>query len=774
MSALGTPRLLALGALFACASWGEDARALGDRTPPRVEAMVEETLRGDGFGFCARDDFPLSDAERAYCPLIGRSSKVCPSLPRACAGDARPDLTYAEPIEQTGREYTDYGPPSEKKGSGSGKSGSGSGSNGSGANGSGENASGENASGENGSGNDGSGSDGSGKNGSSSSAKPPPPEPKPTKIEIPGWLAALGQVLFYLLAAGFVAAILYWLAKTFLKGRDRAEPEATSETISPEAAPEAPRGPIETDVDRLLARARAAAQAGDFKAAIEAAYAALLRRLEGDGLVDLHPSRTNGDYVRQLRERPDVKRALREIATDVERMQFGTEQPSPSLFDSVYRRVLPLVGKAAAVLALIGALGSQLSCRARDGTPTLAVGETLKGSTAPLGSRGVFELLERDGKTVEMNRKDELDLALDRAIVILPDAQVDERTWRKLVRWSLTDGGYLIVVGHRSELEDELGWRWARAVSETPVATVYDRAYASGSYELAIPRFSALAPTADETPGAEPLLARFEGDQLAPRLEVYAVTTRSVRGRIVMFADDALFKNLALAAADNAAYLVSFFDEMPPQTIEVWDGFTGAASSSASRGAESPLDSIKESRLAPILLHLAGLILLFLFYKGTRFGTPRDPRAASRRAFSDHARAVGLAYARARASRHALGLYTTWAFDRLRERFGSARKGGMIPLAEAIAQRTGQTPAQVMQVLVEAGGARDEVAPPSSFRGSSPPPADTSAPAGPARDFWLMRRLESFLSTPAQNTSPPPSPPVSETKSHPQQRRHQA
>ena len=79
-------------------------------------------------------------------------------------------------------------------------------------------------------------------------------------------------------------------------------------------------------------------------------------------------------------------------------------------------------------------------------------------------------------------------------------------------------------------------------------------------------------------------------------------------------------------------------------------------------------------------------------------------------------KALGLAYGRARASRHVVGLYATWAMDRLRERVHLSGQPGVIPLAEAIAARTGRPEGEVMRILVEASSAREEAAPPSSFR----------------------------------------------------------
>ncbi|MFO0554575.1 MAG: hypothetical protein U0271_39730, partial [Polyangiaceae bacterium] len=162
-------------------------------------------------------------------------------------------------------------------------------------------------------------------------------------------------------------------------------------------------------------------------------------------------------------------------------------------------------------------------------------------------------------------------------------------------------------------------------------------------------------------------------------------------------------------------------------------------------GAKTPMNSLANANLVPIVAQLFALILLFIFFRGVRFGTPREPRTISRRAFSDHARALGMNYARAKAVEHSNGLFAAWALDRLRERLQGTSRRGIAPLAEAIAQRTGEPIGAVTTTLLDATGARDEVAPPSSYRGgaSSPPPAHS-----PSRraDFSIMNELDRFLS----------------------------
>ena len=106
----------------------------------------------------------------------------------------------------------------------------------------------------------------------------------------------------------FAGAVRHAVVTNLL--RDRAPADETREEPAPAREPspeETARREVETDVQRLIARARGHAARGDHARAIDDAYAALLRRLDGDGLIEIHPSRTNGDYVRRLRKRPSMR-----------------------------------------------------------------------------------------------------------------------------------------------------------------------------------------------------------------------------------------------------------------------------------------------------------------------------------------------------------------------------------------------------------------------------------------------------------------------------------
>jgi hypothetical protein len=123
------------------------------------------------------------------------------------------------------------------------------------------------------------------------------------------WTAAALAALWILLGLG-LGMLVFALVRHFL---DHKSKDDVIKTQAPGSAEDdraaALARQVETDVQRLLERARAEAMAGDFRAAIGDAYAALLRRLEGAGVVRVEPDQTNGDYRAQGEARAAGHRA---------------------------------------------------------------------------------------------------------------------------------------------------------------------------------------------------------------------------------------------------------------------------------------------------------------------------------------------------------------------------------------------------------------------------------------------------------------------------------
>jgi hypothetical protein len=181
-----------------------------------------------------------------------------------------------------------------------------------------------------------------------------------------------------------------------------------------------------------------------------------------------------------------------------------------------------------------------------------------------------------------------------------------------------------------------------------------------------------------------------------------------------------LLTNAALVVADNAYFWTGLLGHAG--MVELVGPWTGA-------GTSTPLQAMANTKLTPVLIQILLLLAVLYLWRGAHFGTPRDPPAESRRVFAEHVRALGLIYAKARASRLVLAAYAGWVLDRLRERLQPGTDGTLHTLAHAVAQRTGRAEGEVMRILVEARTARDAM----SRADSSP------------EDLTVMRELERLL-----------------------------
>jgi hypothetical protein len=162
----------------------------------------------------------------------------------------------------------------------------------------------------------------------------------------------------------------------------------------------------------------------------------------------------------------------------------------------------------------------------------------------------------------------------------------------------------------------------------------------------------------------------------------------------LVLADDYLFRNASLLVADNAALLDDLLRD-GGASIELAGDLAGLVST-------NPVQSVQRGRLGPAMLQLAAFLLVFFVAKGARFGRPVENQRIERRDFTEHVRALGLHYARARAERHALALVGAYAVDRLRERVGLRVDRSLSGLAEAVAARTKRPVGEVMRLLLEA------------------------------------------------------------------------
>jgi len=83
---------------------------------------------------------------------------------------------------------------------------------------------------------------------------------------------------------------------------------------------------------------------GDFTSAAHSLYLALLNAIARRGLIRLHPSKTAGDYVRELRARSaTVFTRFRDFARAYETVVYGTGVCDQERYETLQRLALPIV-----------------------------------------------------------------------------------------------------------------------------------------------------------------------------------------------------------------------------------------------------------------------------------------------------------------------------------------------------------------------------------------------------------------------------------------------
>jgi len=640
--------------------------------PSQANSAADKILGDDKYSFCHDEEYPLTHTEAAWCPPVSpEKNPRCPAFHHVCNAP-RAELEHLDRLSPSRGSARDGGDgdgdvvpggapskksrPSPKPGSGDPADGDG----------------------------DGDGSSGEG------TRKTPDRTviPEDPSFQMP----ELGGFAYYLFWAVLVAGVLF-LVYIILRNstREKADAEAVATAAPTELDPQQPSGPSEQvirDVNVLLEQARTAASAGDFSKAIRHTHAALLHRLDHDGLIRVAPFRTNGDYVSDLKPQPDLRSSVRDIVRDVEQVQFGTTQPDAGLFDRVFKHVVPIVTRRGDTLVLLLA-SSLLSC-----TCTTELPKSYPYDLSPSGTRAVVELAAHHGRTLDFLEVPLHELPLDdtdRAIVLFHDAFVDADTWKHLLAWA-DAGNHLVIAG--VALPADLPVSYKSDATGHVLKVSPDEQGDYGDLTLVVSDTDYL----DRSGTAGQLLLTREGGQ------PYAVKLDRgySGGDITVFADDRLFTNAALMLADNPRFLATFLTELTPGPIDMVDSMLDL-------GSDGPGETISNTHLTAAILQLLALIVLLYLSRGVRFGAPRDPPSRSRRHYTEHIDAVGQHYARAHASRHALRLYAAWALDRLRDKTLTSRQPGLYALAQAIAGRTGDDEAKVMQILVESSGVRDDV-----------------------------------------------------------------
>ena len=620
---------------------------------PSLESATEQTQKifaDEAYGFCHDPKYPLTDVEAGWCPPVGPDKNPrCPAYPSACNAPRAV-------LQNLGRLNFSRG--------GDGKSDVGADQDPAKQDPSNEDKPGETKSGKR-----------------KELRREIYDEPETQMPELGG----LGYVLFWVILGAGVLLLIFVIIRNSSshKPDESAPPEPLK--ADPAALPTA-AGPGEQhvrDVSALLDQARAAASAGDYNRAIQRAHAALLHRLDHDGLIRVAPSRTNGDYVRDLGPQPDLRGSVRQIVRDVEQVQFGTTAADASLYERVIQRIVPIATRRGDTLLMLLAACSLYSC---DTTRIYPFDRSPSGADAviELGAAYGLDIKFRTTALADIDRTEGLgDGDHGRTMVLLHDALDPEATdWDRLLDWA-DNGHHLVLAGLPPPSELNLHIETGATTHTLALTDDFDL----GDLDLMTADDARLV-RSDSV--GRPLL-RFTDES------IYAIQyDRGYRsGDITVFADDRLFTNGGLMLRDNPEFLVRFLKDLGAREVELVDGLLDL-------GADTPAETILNTHLTPVILQILALLAILFFWRGVRFGRPHDPPSRSRRHFSEHIEALGTHYARARASRHAVRIYGGWALERLREKTQSTRTPGIYPVAQAIAGRTGDDENRVMETLVEA------------------------------------------------------------------------
>lgn len=497
-------------------------------------------------------------------------------------------------------------------------------------------------------------------------------------------LSGAAEAMFWALIAALVVAlaVAVWRMQRSRNSQEDAKPQ--EDVPEPSARPtptEVVAG--DKDVQRLLDKARRAADAGQLDVAIDAAHAAAIQGLAASGHIEVEADRTNGDYLRALRKTPPLFQDFRTIVGQVEVAQFGGTAPSRGAFDQVLQQVLGMLRRLAVLSLWLALAFSAVGCRSRQSNET--------EERSPSGLYTFKQILKDQGAKVHTRVTPLSKLAEeDVGEIVVLSTRLEDADEKRLLSW-VNQGGSLMVVGSSSfsePAEVELRWQSCGTKAERPKDSE------QAPLTVAVLGERGLSITAKETAGVLPHVDMTCGDQ------PYITTSYYGDGTITFVPEPQLLSNASLSVADNAQLVAELFSA-PDSTIELVGSWTGD-------GSESPLQALKAAGMMPIMGQLFAVALLLALRRGTSFGRRRDPSRFSRRAFADHVRAVGSNYARANAGQLATGHYCLLLLDQLRERACPGQSPSLFQLAAALARRVGRPEGELVQLLVEAKGLSDE------------------------------------------------------------------
>lgn len=186
-----------------------------------------------------------------------------------------------------------------------------------------------------------------------SAETPPPPTnvastptpPNLPKLPTGNWsfLGSIMQVIPWLVLIALIVGLLYLFAKYYVRpptiqaDKSKKTPQQTkkSEVERLQSLP----FDVDRPVDDLLAETQRQYEAGNFDAAIVYLYSFLLVELDRHHRIRLEKGKTNRQYLREVRPRPELRPALEETMVAFEEVFFGHHSIDRQRFESCWQMV---------------------------------------------------------------------------------------------------------------------------------------------------------------------------------------------------------------------------------------------------------------------------------------------------------------------------------------------------------------------------------------------------------------------------------------------------
>jgi len=508
--------------------------------------------------------------------------------------------------------------------------------------------------------------------------QPEPEQESGWKFVLGTLLRALGVALFWVLVLA-AAALAVWLALRLLPASPRARLEPTSPSGSdPVSEPDLPE--FERAFQAHLERARQLAAQGLFAEAAAEVQLGVVLRLDALGLILARRGRTNGDYARDLAEKPELQAAFGALTHTTEAVQFGGRRLDQGAYQRLLEQAAPLLGVVLLAFGLLSASGCATAPGSAPSPFATLCGVGAEGHSLFCALFDAEHGVSQRFRPLEGSDPIGPDVG---TVLVLPN-HLEEGAWAGLQSW-VEAGGVAVLATPVPKLDQEF------SVTRGPAACGAEAAVVPASEKRVLVSVGPSL-TAQLTPTLRPRALCETG-------EPYILQGSLGQGHVIFLPGPDVLSNASLVAGDNARLLANLLD-LPEGRVEVIGELTRDPVS-------SPLSAVSAAGLTPWLCQLLLLAAAFAAYRGVAFGRRVEAPADLRRRFSEHVQALGQRWAEQRASRSALSAYAGYGLEVVRERVPAGAGKSSADLARAVARKTGREHAPVAQTLELARRARE-------------------------------------------------------------------